>query len=395
MGGRSGQVKLAEVRAVPVLLPGASPYRMAHAEYAGVPTVLVHARTAEGAEGVGQATVTAPAYNPYGETWEGAVGVIRRYLAPAVLGENPLDLERLHGRMDEACPGNPTAKTAIDLALHDLAARALGLPVHRLVGGAVRSQVPLAAPIGYAPRDEMASQAWDAVTAGYRFLKVRVGRDLEEDVGNLRAIRQAVGDGPAIGVDFNQALSLLHRRPDWAVPYIRRLEAFGLESVEQPVAGWDLEGMAAIAAAVDTPLVADESLWTLQDALAIATRRAADVVKIKIVKTGGLWKARKLAAVCEAAGIPVVVGHGVAGSLQNAAELHLAAVLPGLRLPGEMGGFLRLREDVVAAPLPLAGAALPVPDGPGLGVEVRPDRVARLAHPGEGAGGTAGRGGHG
>ncbi|HSM41393.1 MAG TPA: enolase C-terminal domain-like protein, partial [Afifellaceae bacterium] len=221
--------------------------------------------------------------------------------------------------------------------------------------------------------DELVDKAEKAVAGGYNSIKIRVGEDLQTDIGNLRALRRALGNDIALSVDFNQAMSKVHGRPDRAIGYIRRLEEFDLDTVEQPVAGEDFEGMARITAAIDTPVVADESIWTLQDARRAIEMAACDIIKIKIVKTGGLLFARKMAALCEAAGMALVVGHGIAGAVQNAAEAHLAASLPNWKEPGEMNGYLKLSGDM-AGGLPFADGNVVLNDGPGLGVE--PDRDA-------------------
>lgn len=363
-------MKIDAIDAVALELPQRDPYVMSRAEYRALRVVVARVRSDEGASGIGQASITAPLYNRYGETPAGAVHVIEDVLAPALRGDDPRALEQVHARMDRAIQANPTAKTAVDLALHDLVGRALGVPVHLLLGGAGRSRLPVLWSLSYAEPDLLAARAREAVGRGFRALKLRVGRGLAEDVASLRAVRDAVGPDVRLSADFNQGLHYVVGRPEDAIGYAKKLEAFDLDSIEQPCAAWDLQGMARLAGALDTPLIADESVWDVHDARRVIDLGAADAIKIKIMKPGGLWPARKIAAVCEAAGMPVVVGHGIAGAVQNAAELHFAATLGNLRGPGEMVGFLKLTGDVVRTPLELADGELTVPSGPGLGVEV-------------------------
>lgn len=370
-------MKIDAVEAVAQELPQRAPYRMARAEYRSLRVVVARVRSDAGVTGIGQASITARLYNRYGETALSAVHVINEVLAPVLRGEDPRAIQQLHRRMDEAIQANPTAKTALDLAIHDLVGKALGIPVSLLLGGAGRNRLPVLASLSYAEPDALAGAAREAVAQGYRALKLRVGKGLAEDLASLRAVRAAVGPDVRLSIDFNQGLHYAGLVEE-AIAYIRKLEAFGIDSVEQPLAAWDLDGMAKIAAALDTPLIADEAVWDLHDAWRVIQARAADAIKIKIVKPGGLWPARKIAALCEAAGVSVVVGHGIAGVVQNAAELHFAASLPNLRGPGEMVGFLKLAADVARPPLEFADGQLSVPSGPGLGVEA--DDAAIAAH---------------
>jgi muconate cycloisomerase len=354
-------------------LPMGDRYRMSVANYEKLQAIGVEIETDDGQVGIGQATITAAAYSPYGETLQGAVHAINDHFAPTLIGGDPLAIEAAHVAMNTVLQGNCSAKCAVDVALHDLAGRILGVPVCSLLGGPLRTELPVLSSIGYFATDELVGKAEKAVAGGYRSIKIRVGEDLQTDIGNLRALRGALGDDIALSVDFNQAMSKVHGRPDRAIGYIRRLEEFDLDTVEQPVAGEDFEGMARITAAIDTPVVADESIWTLQDARRAIGMAACDIIKIKIVKTGGLLFARKMAALCEAAGMALVVGHGIAGAVQNAAEAHLAAALPNWKEPGEMNGYLKLSGDM-AGGLPFVDGNVVLNDGPGLGVE--PDRDA-------------------
>ena len=190
----------------------------------------------------------------------------------------------------------------------------------------------------------------------------------------LTGVRKAVGDTMTIDLDFSQSLSLAHCRPDIAIPYIQRLEEFDLQAVEQPLGQDELEGMAKIAQAIDTPLVADESVVTAADALRVIRMGAADVIKLKIMKVGGFYPALQIAALCRTAGVPMTIGHGFAGNIQNAAEAHLALALTHLKLPGEMNGFHRIGDDV-ADGLSIEDGDLLMPAGPGLGVQLRQEAL--------------------
>lgn len=360
-------MKIERVNAYGVELPQRAVYKTALMSYSSLRTVVAEVTTSDGVVGVGQASISQPPYAAYGETLAGAVAVINDILAPAIIGLDGMALELVHQRMDAALRANPFAKTAIDIALHDAIGRSLGVPVYSLLGGPVATELPFLCSIGNFPTAELVEKAVEAVGQGFDSLKIRVGIDLKTDMANLAALRKRLGDDVSIGVDFNASLHEAQGRPDRAISYVRKLEAFDLDTIEQPVAAWDFEGMARITAAIDTPIVADESIWTLHDARRAIEMHAADILKVKLIKTCGLHGARKMAALCEAAGVPLVIGHGIAGAVQNAAETHFAASIPNWKSPGEFNGFLKLSQDI-AAPLEVADGKVILSDKPGLGI---------------------------
>jgi muconate cycloisomerase len=356
------------------------PYTTALAEKKTTEAELVTVETDEGLRGLGQAAASAPRYAPFDEFPAEVALTVRERLAPAVLGEDPRDLATIHRKMETAARGHVYAHTTIDLALHDILGQAQGVPVYRLLGGRVRDRIPLVAPhLGYMAPAELARVATEYVAQGYRHINLRAGFGLETDKRMLGAVRDAVGDGVGLDIDFSQSLALHLGRPDLVVAYVRALEAFGLDSVEQPLAAGDLDGMARLAEAIDTPLIADESVFSLDDLQRVIERRAAGIVKIKIVKTGGIWPARKWVALGEAAGLSFTVGHGIAAGVQNAAEAHLAFTIAHLKIPGEMNGYLRVQDDVTAVDLRCDGTDLLPPQAPGLGATLDPEKLRRYA----------------
>jgi L-alanine-DL-glutamate epimerase-like enolase superfamily enzyme len=366
-------MRIARLDVQPVALPLVEPYRIATAVQRRGEYVLFRLTTDDGLVGVGEA---APFAGESEETQADIAAVAARYLAPAVAGMDPFDLEAIHARMDAALPAHLFAKAGVDLACHDLIGKRLGLPVYRLLGGRFRQRVPLSGgPIGFVESPSGAAErAARLVAAGFGTVKLKIGHPEGRDEETVRAVREAVGPRVELRLDANQAFTA-----DRAVPLLRRLERYEPALVEQPVASWDLDGLARVAAALDVPVMADEPVSTPVDVLRVAERRAADLVKVKVMRSGGLFRARKVCAVAEAAGLPVVLGSGHESSIGVAAELHLAVALRAIPYAGEMVGHMRLADEVVAAPVPVeAGSAAP-PEAPGLGVEVAPERVARLA----------------
>lgn len=343
-------------------------YRTAFVDRVDSPVVNCLVSTDEGVDGVGQVTVSTPFYSPQHHTQEDIVAAIKR-LAPKLEGMDPWDLAEIHRVMDKVTHGHFYAHSAVDVAIHDLLGKAVGIPVCRLLGGRLRTKVQVMKPLAYLSPSEMAAEARSAVNSGYRCLNLRGGRDLKEDLAILTAIREEVGWEIEIDIDFSQSLSLHHGRPDNAILYMQALQKYNIRTFEQPLAAWDFRGMSRICKAIETPVFADEAVQTKYDVLRIAEMGAADGFKVKMMKFGGLRGAVEVAIIAEAAGLSISVGNGLAGIIQNAAELHFAATLNFLRLPGEMVGFIHMRSDIGKG-LQLIGDEVIVPEAAGLGIDL-------------------------
>jgi o-succinylbenzoate synthase len=356
-------MKIARVETLLVGLPLARPLKMSIATVTRRETLLVRLTTDQGQQGVGEAMAV-----PYftGETLEGARLAVEQVLGPIVLGQNPLHLNLLGARLGKALFGNPGARCAVDLALHDLAARVLGLPLHLLLGGAVRQRLPATWHCGNLQVDQDAAECAEAVASGFRQLKVKVGQaDHRLDWRALEAIRAAVGDEVRIYVDANQAWL-----PEQAITFIRGAERFGVELIEQPVSRHDLAGLARVAAAVDTAIAPDEGVFSAEDLVQHLRAGAADAVLLKLLKAGGLHGARRLAVLAEASGVAVLpAAMPGESSLSGAAGLHLAATLASLPYGCAVAPHY-ISQDLVARPLRPVDGCFELPTGPGLGVEL-------------------------
>jgi len=299
-----------------------------------------------------------------GDTTANQLELINHVLGPAVVGWDPFDLEAVIRRLDSLVKTGTRAKAGIDLALHDLLGKAQGIPANRLFGGVVNPRIRVIRLMGMFPPKEMAERSRELVQRGYTALKLKAGTTLKEDVERVQRVREAVGPDVILTVDFNQACS-----PKEAIQCIRKMEAYDIAIVEQPVNENDLEGMAFVRRSVQARVMADESAKSSADALQIIDAGAADVISLKIPKMGGILKARKVAAVCEAAGIEYLVGTAPGSRLLDAANVHLAASLRELKLPCEIGEFERMANDPCTGLEIEQGFSSP-PKAPGLGVEV-------------------------
>jgi muconate cycloisomerase len=262
----------------------------------------------------------------FGESPGTTVEIVTRYLAPAVKGCMPGEIGELHDRMDRIVKGYPYAKAAVEFAAYDLAGRQWGLPVYRLLGGAVRRRIPVTHSIGLLGFEEAEREVAQVAREGIRTIKIKVGVDPDRDVEMVRRIRETVGPSVALCCDANQG----YRTAAEAIRTYRRMERHNLIYFEQPVEG--IEHLAEVARAIDAPVMADESAWNAHDVIQIIEKRAAQIVSIYTTKPGGLYRAMEVAAVARAAGLICNVNGSVETGIGNLANLALAAAAPSVVL---------------------------------------------------------------
>lgn len=369
-------MKITAVEAIPVRMPlrksydTALSFRTPLAEKC-MEHIVIRLHTDEGLFGIGEAA-SSPAW-PRGLT-QGAVLDIIRTLAPLLTGRNPVHIAEIVPLLERAMADCPFPLAGIDMALHDLAAKALGLPLYDLLGGLIRPRIELHYSIGIADPETMAGEAKRAAERGFNHFKVKVGNpDFSVEREALRAIRAAV-PAARIRLDANQGWYAAQ-----AVQRLRILQAeVGIELVEQPVPYNDLYGLAHVRRQVDVPVMADESCFSPADAIRIVREEAADILNIKLMKCGGLHNARKICAIAEAAGLSCFVGSMVEMEIGHAAGLHLAASQEVVRYPTGIHGGMG-RESIVKEAWPVEGGFLTMPgrDKLGLGLEIDEDVLER------------------
>lgn len=369
-------MKIRSVETVPVSVPIRPEFviRGSLGVHAESPFVILRVHTDEGITGIGEVSCT-PVWS--GEDSITAVHIIRDFLEPAIAGEDPRDVEYLTGKMRRAVAGHPFTKSGIEIALWDILGKSCGLPVYRLLGGAVRETVTIKMSVSGAAPERAAEIARWAMAKGLKALKVKVGIEPGADIDRVKAVREAVGPGIRMGVDANGGWSVRD-----AIRTIHRLvEDCGIYFAEQPVAPLDLQWLADVRRHVSIPVMADESCYTIQDAMAIARAGAADILSIYVGKGGGIGPARKIAAVAEAAGLTCTVGSNLELGVASAAMAHLAAATPGIgaeEFPCDILGPLAYEHDLLAEPIEYRDGAVRVPSGPGLGVSLDERMVARF-----------------
>jgi len=338
--------------------------------------LLVRIETDSGATGIGEAQADI---GFFGQTVEEIRAAVEDYLGPQLVGRDPFDREYLMHHIDYR--GNSCAKSGIDLALHDLMGKALGVPISALIGGRHKKRIPVAIEIAGGSPDDMANACVKYTKQGVRAFKPKIGGDPDKDADRLRAIREAVGPGVSMRADANQGYTAKE-----AIRLCRLAERHdvGLDLLEQPVQAWDLQGMASVRRSVDTLIEADESCYTIHDAMQIIRHEAADVLNIKIGKAGGLYNAKKITALAEAAGLQCVLGTAFGTGIERAAKLHLAAstvkMVDAVEFTeiGMHSSLLAPPHDTLLS-LPLEDGCLPVPDGPGCGVALDEEQVRKVS----------------
>ncbi len=329
--------------------------------------VLVEVETDEGLVGLGEG---APAYEVTGETQGSTGAVLEEVLAPLILDENPLDVERVRRKMWSIVDGSPSAHAALEIAVQDLRAKHAGLPLYRLLGGFADEPV-LEAPkvLSLKSPQEMAVDAAEAVEEGYRQIKIKVGGEPEKDVERVRMIQERVPETISLKADANQGW----RDAKTALRALRGMAGW-IDVIEQPVANHNVADLVYLRDRLDVPVMPDESVESPADGVELIRRGAGDIFNIKLMKTGGLSEAVRLNAVAEADARPTQVGSMVEGHVGTAAGVHFALAFENVIWNEMVGPFMTTRG---VTDLDVDRPRIRV-RGPGLGLSVDRDELDEL-----------------
>jgi L-alanine-DL-glutamate epimerase-like enolase superfamily enzyme len=362
-------VHIKTIEPIAVSLPMLKPVVMAGEEVHRADNVLVRIEADNGFVGWGEAA-SAPVMT--GDTLESIVSAVH-YLTAALRGRDAADIAGALAAMDRRMYGNQGAKAAIEIALHDLTGRAAGKPVHALLGEKKRSRMPLLGVIGGGDYKSDLCDAEKKKAAGVTAYKIKVGIDTpENDAARTREICKVLGSGMLISADANQGYTA-----EQALIYVRAVKGAGLDFCEQPVAAADLSGMAAVAAATDIAIGADEGIHSLEDITRHHDCKAARGVSLKAIKLGGIRALAEAGRLCDRLGMSVNISCKTGeASIACAAALHVASVIPGIGW-GLTLTHTGLAEDVAVHPIPTAKGHVESLDRPGLGIDVDEDRVLR------------------
>jgi muconate cycloisomerase len=366
------QARIESIEAILVDLPTIRAHKLAMTTMMRQTLVIVRLRCSDGVTGVGEATTIGGL--AYGEQSPEIIkSAIDVYMAPLLQGLDATRIGVAMQRLGAAMQGNSFAKSAVECALLDAHGQRLGLPVHALLGGAVRDALPVLWTLASGDAAKDVDEALALIEARrHNVFKLKIGsHPLAEDLAHVQAIRRGLGDDVMLTVDVNQAWD-----EPTAVRGIAALEAAGVGLIEQPVARRNRRALKRLADRFDVPIMADEAVHDAIDAFDLAADGAADVYALKISQAGGLWPTLRAAAVADAAGVGLYGGTLLEGSVGSVAAAHVFAACPKLAWGTELFGPLLLTDDVVVQRPEYRDFELQLPQAPGLGMQLDADKLA-------------------
>lgn len=354
-------MKITEVKLGKISVPLRVPFKTALRSVSSVEDIVVEVHTDTGAVGYGEAPPTGAIT---GDTTGAILGALQDHIIKTVVGRDVDDFEDLMLALNKCIVGNTSAKAAMDMALWDLYGQLYKIPVYKLLGGS-RKEIITDITISVNDPDEMARDAVDAVRRGYDTLKIKVGAHPELDVARLTAVRQAIGNDTRIRIDANQGWE-----PKQAVRLLNQMQEKGLdiEFVEQPVKAHDIDGLRYVTERSYVPVLADESVFSPEDAVRIMQTRAADLVNIKLMKCGGLTNALRIAAAAEICGVECMIGCMLEAKISVNAAVHLACAKK-IITKIDLDGPVLCSEDPILGGAVFDEQRITVSDEPGLGIK--------------------------
>ncbi len=353
-------MKITNVRLGRISVPLRTPFKTALRSVNSVEDVIVEIHTDCGAVGYGEAPPTGAIT---GDTTGAIIGAIQDHFAKTIVGRDVDEFEPLLQSVQKCIVGNSSAKAAVDMALWDLYGQLYRIPVYKLLGGG-RKQIVTDITISVNDPDTMASDARKAVARGYDCLKMKVGVNPELDVARLAAVRNAVGKDIVIRIDANQAWT-----PKQAVKLLNRMQEQGLdiELVEQPVAAHDFAGLKYVTERSYVPVLADEAVFSPENAMTILQMGAADLINIKLMKCGGIYNALKIASAAQVFGVECMIGCMLEAKISVNAAVHLACA-KNIITRVDLDGPVLCSEDPILGGAVFDEKTITVSDEPGLGI---------------------------
>ncbi len=358
-------MRIVEIRTTPFKIPYKKPLRFGAAGYDDAAEhVLIEIMTDEDITGIAEAI---PRPTIYGESQASIVYAIRKWFAPILIGEEAFNIDKIWNKMDKIV-GNTTVKGAIDVALYDILAKKAGFPLCKFIGG-YKDKVEVAWMIGIDSLENMYEEAVIMRKKGIRSFKVKVGKNLENDIQIIKMIRENMGEEVNIYVDANQAYTV-----EEAISAIKELKEYNIKLLEEPVAWWNNKGKKKIANFSPVPLMADESAITPQLVLNEIENGTAGIFSVKIPRTG-VTRSKFIIQLAEQSGIPCLIGTQSETSIGARAAMHVAAAFCNVSYPSEISFFINLTDEIIKNPLQLENGFVKVPLENGVGAEVDCDKL--------------------
>jgi muconate cycloisomerase len=333
--------------------------------------VVIRLTASDGSTGISSIEPSAQTKSP--ETAADLAAALRDRVAPAIIGQDPLNIHRLIELFDSLTPTQPGAGAAAEMACIDLAARICGVPMHTYLGGAVTLRVEFNGWIGALPPKEAAAEAIRWLKAGFRSAKIKVGGGgIEADRDRIAAVREAVGSAMQLRIDANALYDA-----DTSLKLARMVKQYNLQLFEQPAPKDDLAGLARVRKEGGIPVMADESVSDHASLVAIIKAGSADFVKFGIKQAGGILRASHMLATAQAAGLPCVIGHGFGLDPSTLAEIMLSATSRNVVAGLECVGPLKVKDTVTNTRLDISTGSLQLTESPGLGISLDEAKLAQ------------------
>ena len=359
--------KIRDVEVFPFTLQQTVPIKIALPTPLTMDNVFVRLRTEDGVTGVGEAS---PYSAVTSETQQTSVAMART-LAGLVRGRDPFTIARIVDDMDVLSPDSPSIKAAFEMALWDICGKIAEQPVCCLLGK-YRDSFETDKTIFIETPPAMADAARKVVSEGFRTVKVKVGESPEKDIPRLAAVREAVGNDIALRIDANQGWT-----PAEAVRSLRGIESYHIQACEQPVPHWDMEGLRYVRDHSSVPIMADESVHSPHDAIEAVRKNAVDLINIKLMKTGGILNAVRVAQIAAAADIQCMLGCMNETSLALTAAAHVIASQKNL-IYADLDSFLFAVTNPIIGGIEVRQGTVSLPTAPGLGLDIDPAFLKKL-----------------
>ncbi|WP_077329301.1 mandelate racemase/muconate lactonizing enzyme family protein [Virgibacillus siamensis] len=355
-------MQIQQIETFQAAIPLNSPFKTALRTVTVAETVVVKLTCDSGIIGFGEAP---PTHVITGDSIASIDIAVNNVFKPLLLNESILQYERIFEKIDKSIIGNVSAKAAVDMAVYDCLAQEAQMPLWQFLGG-YNDQIETDYTVSVNSPEEMADDAQQYMSDGFSILKVKVGKDaIDDDVKRIQGIRKRVGSRAKIRLDANQAWPAKE-----AVRAIRKMEDLGLdiELIEQPVHKTDFEGLKYVAANTETPIMADESVFSTGDARRLLEMRAADLINIKLMKAGGIHQAVKIAKLADIYGVKCMVGSMIETKIGITAAAHFAASQPNI-INYDFDAPLMLAGDLIEGGIAYNGSNISLGTKSGLGIE--------------------------